>query len=99
MRDNIKSSPRGAISKSMLAVLAAILVIAGVAGILVLRRTTSQEGRPVPAPSGETVPSPQASGAPATSSGEVTITIPPEQIANAQIKTEVAEKSEISATD
>jgi len=100
MRNAIKSSPRGAISKSTLAVLAAILVMAGVAGVLVLRRgTNSQEGRPVPAPSGETVPSPQANGATAADSGELRITIPPEQIANAQIKTEVAERSEMSSTD
>ena len=53
--------------------------------------SSSQEGRPVPAPTGEPVPSPSGEmNGTRPRPGELTITLTPDKLENAQIKTEVA---------
>jgi len=59
--------------------------------LLFSRGATSQEGRPVPAPTGEPVPSPSGDmNAAQPGPGELTITLSPDKLENAQFKTEVA---------
>jgi RND family efflux transporter MFP subunit len=70
-----------------------LLVAAAVALALFLSRTSSrQAGRPVPVPSGALVPTPsgESSGGMQPRPGEVTLTLSPDKLENAQIKTEVA---------
>ena len=78
----------------LLAIAAAIAV-----GLLLSRSSSNQAGRPVPAPAGTPVPSPsgETSGVAQPRPGEVTITLPPEKLENAQIKTEVATEQSSSA--
>lgn len=68
-------------------------------GLLLSRSSSNQAGRPVPAPVGAPVPSPsgESSGAGQPRPGEVTITISPDKLENAQIKTEVAAEQAGSA--
>lgn len=68
------------------------IVIAASVALFLRRKPESLEGRPVPAPAGEAVPPPETSqaGEQASKSNEITLTIAPEQIVNAQIKTDVA---------
>ncbi|HKP12731.1 MAG TPA: efflux RND transporter periplasmic adaptor subunit, partial [Blastocatellia bacterium] len=70
-----------------------LLAAAAIALALFLSRTSSsQAGRPVPAPSGALVPSPSgdSSGGVQPRPGEITLTLSPDKLENAQIKTEVA---------
>src|SRR5256714_11029613 len=70
----------------------ALLGAAAIALALYLSRTSSsQAGRPVPAPSGALVPSPssEGSGGVQPRPGEITLTLSPDKLENAQIKTEV----------
>src|SRR5207237_8365787 len=76
-----------------LLVVTVLVIVAAIASVLLLRRSSgSQEGRPVPAPTGAPVPSPSAesSGGVQPRAGEVTITLSPDKLENAQIKTEMA---------
>ena len=69
-----------------------LLLISAVAVTLLLRPGSSgQAGRPVPAPTGVQVPAP-SSGTEATQlrPGDITISLAPDELENAQIKTEVA---------
>lgn len=78
--------------KPWLVVIVVLLVISAVALTLLLRSGSSgQAGRPVPAPTGVPVPAPSdsASGT-QPRPGDITITLAPEELENAQIKTEVA---------
>ena len=75
--------------------IAAVLLIAAVVvGVWLLTRGSGRSsiaGRPVPAPAGVSVPAP--SGAPSSGAaprpGEIVITLSPDKLENAQIKTEV----------
>jgi RND family efflux transporter MFP subunit len=75
-----------------LVVLAVLLVISAVGVTLLLRPGSgSQAGRPVPAPTGVPVPAPSESGSgTAPRPGDITIAVAPDELENAQIKTEVA---------
>jgi RND family efflux transporter MFP subunit len=66
-----------------------VLLIASAAALTFWLRSgsSSQAGRPVPAPTGEPVPSPFESGT-QPRPGEITITLTPDKLQNAQIKTE-----------
>ncbi|HKQ05641.1 MAG TPA: efflux RND transporter periplasmic adaptor subunit [Blastocatellia bacterium] len=73
-----------------------ILALLGVAAIAIAllsgREPGNQEGRPVPAPTGVTVPAP-ADGSPVGTEpqpGDLTITLSPDKVESAQLKTEVA---------
>ena len=46
-------------------------------------------GRPVPAPAGESVPMPDAAAGTAPRAGEIVITLSPDKLENARLKTEV----------
>lgn len=75
------------------AVVVALLAVSAIALALLLSRGSgSQEGRPVPAPTGAPVPLPSGDTAVGAQPrpGEMTITLPAEELENAQIKTEVA---------
>lgn len=79
--------------KRWLIISLALLAVAAIAVALLWgRESGSQEGRPVPAPTGAAVPSP--SDGTATGSepqpGEITITLSPDKLESAQIKTEAA---------
>src|SRR5581483_9744940 len=70
-----------------------LLAAAAIALALFLSRTSSsQAGRPVPAPSGTLVPSPssESAGGAQPRPGEIALTLSPDKLENAQIKTEVA---------
>ena len=76
-------------------ILIAILLLSVSAVVLALllgRRSSTEEGRPVPAPTFETVPSPSGEARTGASPrpGEIVITISPDALQTAQIKTEVA---------
>jgi len=74
-------------------VVVVLLAISAVALTLLLSAgSSSQEGRPVPAPTVEAVPAPtgDTSGGSQPRPGELTITLTPDKLENAQIKTEVA---------
>ena len=80
--------------KRWLVVAAVVLVAVIVAAVLLLPRGPGQNsiaGRPVPAPEGAAVPAP--SGAPSGGTvprpGEIVVTLSPDKLQNAQIKTEV----------
>src|SRR5258706_13693665 len=78
------------------------LVVATVSLALFFGRGSSnEEGRPVPAPTERPVPEPSGgSGAPQPQPGEITITLSPDRIASAQIRTEMAtEQQNTSASD
>src|SRR5437588_257958 len=91
--NDLQSGPvrhnRGVKLKPVVIIGFALLIIAAAVVVLLLKNgTVSQEGRPVPAPSGEAVPSLSTGSAP--NPGEITLTLPTDQLANAQIKTEIA---------
>ena len=70
-----------------------VLVVATVAAALLFGRGSSnEEGRPVPDPTGATVPAPSNGTGTGTrpQPGEITITLSPDRIDSAQIKTETA---------
>lgn len=74
-------------------VIALLLVISAVALTLLLRPgSTNQAGRPVPAPTGLPVPTPsiETQGETQPRPGDITITLAPNELENAQIKTELA---------
>lgn len=76
-----------------LVVIVLLLAISAVALALLLRPgSTSQAGRPVPAPTGVPVPAPsgETTGGTQPRPGDIAITLAPEELANAQIKIEVA---------
>lgn len=60
--------------------------------VFLSRNSSSQEGRPVPAPSGALVPSPsnESSGSVQPRPDEITLTLSTDELENAQIKTELA---------
>jgi membrane fusion protein, heavy metal efflux system len=79
--------------KPWLFVIVVLLVISAVALTLLLRPGSSnQAGRPVPAPTGLPVstPSVETQGETQPRPGDITITLAPNELENAQIKTEVA---------
>ena len=74
-------------------IVAALLGVSIIALALWLsRRASIQEGRPVPAPTGVTVPAPSGEMPSGTEAqpGEITLTLSADKLENAQIKTEVA---------
>jgi RND family efflux transporter MFP subunit len=74
--------------KPLIIVIVVLLIVLAAAVTFWLRSgSSSQAGRPVPAPTGEPVPSPSESGA-QPRPGEITITLTPDELQNAQIKTE-----------
>src|SRR5260370_32285996 len=76
-----------------LVVLTVLLVISAVALTLLLRRgSIGQGGRPVPAPTGVPTPAPseETAGGTQPRPGDITIALAPEELENAQVKTEVA---------
>ena len=80
--------------------MAVLLVISAVTLTLWLRSGSSgQAGRPVPAPTGVPVPTPsgETAGGTQTRPGDIAITLAPEELENAQIKTEVATTQAASA--
>jgi membrane fusion protein, heavy metal efflux system len=83
----IGSNRRLAVVVVLLAI-SAVLVVA----LLLSRGSSDEGGRPVPAPTGAPVPLPsgETSGTAQPRPGEVTITLSPGEVENAQIKTEVA---------
>ncbi len=82
--------PRVGWRKPWLVVIVVLLAISAVALTFLLRPwSSSQAGRPVPAPAGEPVPAP-AQGGMQSRPGELTITLTADKLANAQIKIEVA---------
>jgi len=79
------------VARFKLVIIIALALLAVVTTTVVLfqrHRTNSQEGQPVPAPIGELVPLPSTGVA--SNAGEITLSLSPDQIANAQIKTEIA---------
>src|SRR5437763_1151129 len=75
--------------KLVIIITLALLAVVTTTVVLFQRhRTNSQEGQPVPAPIGELVPLPSAGVA--SNADEITLSLSPDQIANAQIKTEIA---------
>ena len=86
--------PHNVALKRWIVIVAVLLIAAAVAGVWLLTRGSSQSsiaGRPVPAPEGASVPAP--STAPSSGAtprpGEIVITLSPDKLQNAQIKTEV----------
>lgn len=75
-------------------VLVAVVVAAVAVSLWLSRGSSTQEGRPVPAPAGQAVPSPSTgSGGTQPREGEITITISPDKLESAQIKTETVPTS------
>jgi multidrug efflux pump subunit AcrA (membrane-fusion protein) len=76
-------------------VIAVVLLAAGAIGVTwLLTRGSSRSsiaGRPVPAPAGESVPAPRDAASTGTTArpGEMVITLSPDKLENAQLKTEV----------
>ena len=84
---------RSSASKRWIVIVAAVLLLSAVAVALLLRRgSSSDEGRPVPAPTGVAVPSPSGETASGTQPkpGEIVITLSRDKIDGAQIRTEAA---------
>ena len=80
-------------SKPWILLIVAVLVVSAVVVAMLLgRRSSSEEGRPVPTPTGVPVPSPsnQATSGTQPQAGDITITLSPDKIESAQIKTEMA---------
>ena len=75
-----------------LVVMVVLLLISAVALTLLLRPGSSgQAGRPVPAPTGVPVPTPSGeTGETQPHPGDITISLAPDELENAQIKTEMA---------
>lgn len=68
-----------------------LLALSAVALALLLGRGPGvQEGKPVPAPTFETVPQPSSGSSASPRPGEIVVTLSPDQLAAAQIKTEQA---------
>ena len=69
-----------------------LVVTAVVLALIFSRGAGSGAGRPVPAPAGESIPSPsgESLGGARSMPGDITITITPDKLANAQIKLEAA---------
>ena len=68
-----------------------LLAVSAVAlALLFGRGSSTQEGRPVPAPTFETVPQPSSGSSTSPRPGEIVITLSSDQLATAQIKTEPA---------
>ena len=89
---------RGVKFKPVAVIGIALLVIVAVVIVLFLRRgTQGLEGRPVPAPSGEAVPSPSTGTS--AHAGEIILTLPADEVANAQIKTEAVTEQAGSGPD
>lgn len=101
--DDLQAGSRASISRNSviravrrrpwLVALAILLVVSAVALTLLLRPGSgSQAGRPVPAPTGVPVPAPsiETNGGTQPRPGDITITLPPGELDNAQIKTEMA---------
>src|SRR5262245_54251706 len=86
----IKRRPWGVVVVVLLAVFAIALTL------LLRPGSGSQGGRPVPAPTGEPVPSPSEGGM-QLHPGEITITLTPDKLEAAQIKTEVATALAVTA--
>jgi RND family efflux transporter MFP subunit len=75
-------------NKRWIAAIAGLLLLCAITLLIFFRRgSSSQEGRPVPAPVEGAVPAPSEARRRA---GDITITLSPEEIQSAQIKTEVA---------
>jgi membrane fusion protein, heavy metal efflux system len=80
--------------KRWVVIVAVLLAVAAIGVTWLLTRGSSQvsiAGRPVPAPSGESVPAPPGSASTGTAarSGETVVTLSPDKLQNAQLKTEV----------
>jgi cobalt-zinc-cadmium efflux system membrane fusion protein len=84
--------PKYRTRKALLASMVVLAVAVAIMTIVFFRRgPTGEAGRPVPAPSIGTAPSPtSADTAASPHPGDITITLAPDETANAQIKTEVA---------
>ena len=76
-----------------------LLLISAVALALLLRSVSSgQAGRPVPAPTGVPVPTPSGEiGETQPHPGDITISLAPDELENAQIKTEVATTQDVGS--
>lgn len=82
--------------KRWVIVVALVLIAAVGAAVWMLLRNPSRgpvAGRPVPAPEGAPVPGPPASSATAPRPGEILVTLSPDKLENAQLKTEVVATS------
>jgi cobalt-zinc-cadmium efflux system membrane fusion protein len=94
--ENSEESPaqRPAALKRWVVIAVVLLAAAAVALTWLLTRGSSQgsiAGRPVPAPTGESVPAPPGGASTGTTPrpGEMVITLSPDKLENAQLKTEV----------
>lgn len=95
-RENPEEPPseRPVAVKRWVVIAAVLLAAAAIAVTWLLTRGSSQRavaGRSVPAPAGELVPSPAGAGSTGTMprTGEMVITLSPDKLENAQLKTEV----------
>lgn len=89
-----KSPKRGVALKRWVVIAAVVLAAATVAAVWLLTRGASHSsvaGRPVPAPEGASVPAPSAAPPSGTTPrpGEIVITLSPDKLENAHIKTDV----------